>query len=144
MSEDELEAHRALVGRFYEELWNSWDYAVIGEILAEDVEFHGSLGIDRKGHRGFIDYAETVRSAFPDFHNRIEETIAEGEKLAACMTYAGTHQGEIFGIEATGRAIRYAGVAIFVFRERLISHVWVLGDRLALLRQLSEPIFDDD
>lgn len=43
------------------------------------------------------------------------------------------------GVEATGRRITYAGVAIFVFREKLISHVWVLGDRLALLRQLTGP-----
>lgn len=134
----DTENNRKLVRRFYEELWNRWDYDIIGEILTPDIVFHGSLNIDATGHDGFIDYAETVRGAFPDFHNKLEETIAEGDKLAACLTYTGTHRGEIFGIEATGQPIRYAGVGIFLFRDGLIGQVWVLGDRLALMRQLSE------
>jgi len=140
----DTEDSKALVRRFYEDLWNRRDYSAIGEILTPDIAFHGSLDIDATGHDGFTDYAETVRAAFPDFHNKIEEMIAEGDRLAACLTYTGTHRGEIFGIEGTGRPIRYAGVGIFVFRDERISHVWVLGDRLALLRQLSEPTPGDD
>jgi len=30
-----------------------------------------------------------VRAAFPDFHNRIEELIAEDDKVAALLTYTG-------------------------------------------------------
>jgi len=133
-----ISANKALVERFYEELWNSRNYAAIGEILSPDAVFHGSLGMDRTGHDGFIDYAERVRAAFPDFHNTVEEMIAEGDRLAACLTYRGTHRGEIFGIEATGRAVSYAGVAIFVMREGLIGQVWVLGDRMALIQQLTD------
>ncbi len=139
MDEPDLQDRKALVRRFYEELWNRWDYGVIGDLLTDDISFHGSLGMDATGHDGFVGYAETVRRAFPDFHNRIEDMIAEGNRLAACLTYTGTHRGEIFDLDATGRKIRYAGVGIFVFRGELISHVWVLGDRLALLRQLSAP-----
>lgn len=138
MAENTLEKHKALIHRYYEELWNSWNFGVIGEILTDDFVFHGSLGIEKTGHDGFIEYAKLVHDAFPDFHNAIEDLIAEGEKVAACLTYTGTHQGEIFGIPATGRAIRYVGVGIFVFRGDLISHLWVLGDRLALLNQLGD------
>jgi predicted ester cyclase len=130
--------HKALVERFYEELWNEWNFEAIDEILSPDVVFHGSLGMDRTGHAGFIDYAELVRATFPDFHNTVAEMIAEGDRLAACLTYRGTHEGEIFDIEPTGRAISYAGVAIFVFQGGLISQVWVLGDRLALIEQLTD------
>jgi len=41
---------------------------------------------------------ETVRRAFPDFHNRVEELVAEGDKVVARLTYTGTHRGELFGI----------------------------------------------
>ena len=138
-----LEDHKTLVRRFYDELWNNWNYGIIGEILTPDVGFHGSLGVQKNGHQGFIDYAEIVRAAFPDFTNTIEELIAEGDKVAACLTYRGTHMGEIFDIEGTGRSIRYIGTAIFVFRDALISNAWVLGDRLELLRQLSDRLPDD-
>ena len=84
-----------------------------------------------------------VRPAFPDFTNSVEELIAEGDKVAACLTYRGTHLGEIYDIEGTGRQIRYIGTAIFVFRDGLISNAWVLGDRLELLKQLSDRLPDD-
>lgn len=82
---------KALVRRFYDDLWNRWNYDAVPEILTEDVAFHGSLDVDATGHEGFIAYAETVRAAFPDFENRIEDMIAEDNRLAACLTYSGTH-----------------------------------------------------
>ena len=72
-----IENHKKMVRRFYEELWNKWNYAIIGEILTPDIGFHGSLGAHKNGHKGFIDYAEMVRAAFPDFTNSVEELIAE-------------------------------------------------------------------
>ena len=138
-----LEDHKATVRRFYEELWNRWNYSLIGDILTPDIGFHGSLGVQKDGHEGFIQYTQMVRSAFPDFTNTVEDLIAEGNKVAACLTYRGTHLGEIFGIEPTGRSIRYIGTAIFVFRDGLISHAWVLGDRLELMQQLRDTRPDD-
>jgi predicted ester cyclase len=138
-----LEANKALVRRFYDELWNGWDFGVIGEILTPDIVFRGSLGAQTTGHDGFIGYAESVRAAFPDFHNTVEQMIAEGDRLAACLTYRGTHSGgEIFNVPPTGRKITYTGVAIFLFRDALISHAFVLGDRFQLMLQLGaiEPI----
>ena len=138
-----IEDHKKTVQRFYDDLWNSWNYALVGEVLTPDVAFHGSLGVQKNGHQGFVEYAEIVRAAFPDFTNSIEDLIAEGNKVAACLTYRGTHRGEIFGIEGTGRSIRYIGTAIFVFRDGLISNAWVLGDRLELIHQLRDRLPDD-
>ena len=138
-----IEDHKKMVRRFYEELWNNWNYGIIGEFLTPDVGFHSSLGLQKNGHQGFIDYAQMLRAAFPDFTNSVEELIAEGDKVAACLTYRGTHRGELFDIEPTGRSIRYIGTAIFVFRDGLISNAWVLGDRLELLQQLSDRLPDD-
>jgi len=77
-----------------------------------------------------------VRTAFPDFHNTIEELIAEGDSVVARLTYRATHRGELFGIPATGKAIEYAGVAIFRVRKEQVAEGWVLGDTLGLMRQL--------
>jgi steroid delta-isomerase-like uncharacterized protein len=139
----DIEANRALVRRFYDELWNRSDFGLIGEILAPDIVFRGSLGTQTTGHDRFIAYAGQIRAAFPDFHNTVEQMIAEGDRLAACLTYRGTHSGgEIFNLPPTGRKIEYTGVAIFLFREGLISHGFVLGDRFQLMLQLGaiEPI----
>jgi len=133
-----LKGQKAIVTRFYEEFWNRRNFEAIHDLMKEDVIFRGSLGADMNGHAGVKRYAEIVFDAFPDFTITLEEMISEDSKLAACLTYSGTHEGEIFGIPSTGKQISYVGTGIFVFCSGLISHCWVLGDRLELIRQISK------
>jgi predicted ester cyclase len=107
-------------------------------LIAEQISFRGSLGMSVHGRGAFLGYMQTVQRAFPDFHNRIEELIAEGDRVVARLTYTGTHHGELFGIEATGRRVTYAGVAIFCISDGAVVEGWVLGDTGALMRQLAE------
>ena len=120
--------NKALVRRYYEDMWNRWDFALADELVSEGFQFRGSLSIDVQGREGFKDYMRIVRRAFPDFHNYVEETIAEGDKVVARLTYTGTHKGELFGIGATGRRVTYAGVAIFRIVGGSDTEGWVLGD----------------
>ncbi len=127
---------RVLIERYYHELWNSWRYDLIPELLSVDIAFHGSLGVDVSGHGQFRSYMETVRSAFPDFHNHIEETISEADRIAVRLTYTGTHRGNLFGVPATNKRIEYAGLAIFRASGDTIDSGWVLGDTSQLWGQL--------
>jgi SnoaL-like polyketide cyclase len=61
------ETHRAVIERFYDEVWNEWDLAVADEIVSENVRFRGSLGSTLEGLEAFKDYVRTVRTAFPDW-----------------------------------------------------------------------------
>jgi steroid delta-isomerase-like uncharacterized protein len=134
------EKNKDLIRRYYEEMWNPWDFDAAGEILSEEILFRGSLGVATKGRAAFCDYMRMVRAAFPDFHNKIEDLIAEGDQVVARLTYRGTHRGEVFGIAATGKQITYAGTAIFKIANGKVSEGWVLGDRLALLQQLGASV----
>ena len=49
MSEQQIEANRLLVNRFYHELWNEHQFEIAEEIMTEDVTFHGALGKETKG-----------------------------------------------------------------------------------------------
>jgi steroid delta-isomerase-like uncharacterized protein len=128
--------NRILIERFYHELWDRFDKALIPVLLTEDVRFRGSLGQNKNGHAEFAEYIDFVRRAFPDFSNEIEEVISEGGKAFARLTYRGTHRGELFDIAATGRRIQYAGAAVFRYRGDKIAEVWVLGDIFSLMSQL--------
>ena len=134
-----LEENKALVRRYYEELWNRWNLSLADELLGEGLTFRGSLGVAVQGRDAFRDYTCAVRRAFPDFHDRIEELIAEGDKVVARLTYAGTHHGELFDIRPTGRRVTYAGVAVFRIEAGRITEGWVLGDVYGLVQQLSGP-----
>ena len=135
---DCIEARKALVRRYYDEMWNRWNFAVADELISESISFRGSLGVSVKGRDEFKGYMSTVQRAFPDFHNHIEELIAEEEKVVARLTYIGTHQGTLFGIEPTGKKVSYAGIAIFRISAHCVAEGWVLGDRHGLREQLMQ------
>jgi len=129
--------YKSLVRRYYSELWNAWSVAALEELISPEIVFHGSIGTAVKGIGEFTQYVNKIRAAFPDFHNHIEELIAEGNKVAARLTYTGTHRGELFGSCGTGRKITYSGLAIFEFKEAKIVRGYVLGDTETLKRQLA-------
>ena len=115
---------------------NTWSVEAARTILTGDIDFRGSIGLQVNGHDGFIGYMRTIRDAFPDFHNHIEEIIATDDRAVARLTYSGTHRGELLGRAPTGRRIEYAGVAMFTMDGRRIAKVWVLGDLWGLMQQL--------
>jgi predicted ester cyclase len=127
---------RSIVRRYYDEMWNPWNFQLAGQILAPEIRFRGSLGAEMRGIPEFLAYMRRVQAAFPDFHNRIDELIAEGDRAAARLTYEGTHRGEIFGAHPTGKRITYAGAAFFRFSGDRVVDGWVLGDVYGLRKQL--------
>src|SRR5262245_20103039 len=130
------EMNKAIIRRFYEHLWNEWSFDTIPELISPDCRFRGSLGVTVRGRLGFRRYMERVRRAMPDFHNRVEELVAERDRVAARLTYTGTHRGNLLGVAPTGRRVRYAGMARFVLRRGRIVDGWVLGDLHGLLKRL--------
>ena len=129
-------SNQVLIEKWYLQMWNQWDKAVFSEILDENISFRGSLGQEKKGYEGLSDYIDLIRTSFPDFHNEIELIITEGNQSFAKLKYTGTHQGKLFGIEPTNRQITYYGSAVFTFKNRKITDVWVLGDVYGLIQQL--------
>ena len=140
------EQNKYLIRRYYDEMWNQWNFELAEQILAPEISFHGSLGVMVRGVAAFRQYMQTVRDAFPDFHNTVEQLVAENQHAVARLTYRGTNHGEIFGIAPTGKKIIYAGAAFFQIGRGRITEGWVLGDRMSLLQQLSEhpaPALED-
>jgi steroid delta-isomerase-like uncharacterized protein len=138
LRKDSVPDNKSLVRRYYAEVWNAWSAPALEELISPDIAFHGSIGTAVRGIAEFKQYVSRIRSAFPDFYNHIEELIAEAEKVAARLTYTGTHRGELFGFPGTGRKITYQGLAIFKLKEGKIIRGFVLGDTETLKHQLAQ------
>jgi steroid delta-isomerase-like uncharacterized protein len=134
--EDPLEQNKILIRRFFDEMWNPWNFDKADELLAPDIKFRGTLGPELHGRDEFRAYMRKVQAAFPDFHNSILEITAEHDRVVARTFYRGSHRGEIFGIAPTGKSIGYSGAAFFRIADGRVTEGWVLGDLLALLRDL--------
>jgi predicted ester cyclase len=130
------ESNEAVVRRFYDELWNRWHLTVADEIVAPAVEFRGSLGKTAQGLEAFKAYVEAVQRAFPDWRNHIDDIVAAEDRVAARLTWTGTHQGVLDDIEPTGLRVEYCGAAFFRLKSGVIEEAWVVGDTDALWQTL--------
>lgn len=128
--------NKDLIHHYYADLWNRWDDAAVDEIIAQDIQFRGSLGVTVTSRDGFRGYVAQVRAAFPDFHNRVDHLLAEGDCVAAHLTYSGTHQGELYGAAPTLHRVEYGGIASFWISEGQITSGLVYGDTIGLMRQI--------
>lgn len=131
--------NEAIVRRFYDELWNRWQLEVADEIVAETIEFRGSLGKSIRGREDFKAYVEALQRAFPDWRNTIDEIMAVGDRCCTRMTWTGTHRGPFDGIEPTGARVEYCGAAFFHITSGVIDEAWVVGDTDAFWRPLRGP-----
>jgi predicted ester cyclase len=128
---------KILVERFYFEVWNRADERVAWEILAPDFRFRASLGPEHVGPDGFIDYMRSIHAALGAYACIIDDLIVTQDRAAVRMTFQGIHRGPFFGVEPTGREIRWAGAAFFRTRDGRIAECWVLGDIDGIKRQLA-------
>lgn len=131
-----LEHNKAVVRRVYDELLMGGIYDNIEELVHDDYFDHTQppgWATDREGLRRQIAY---FRSAFPDIHVTLEELVAEGDVVMYRQTMRGTHLGEFFGIQPTGRRVSMTGSHLLRFKDgKLVEH-HANNDDLGLLRQL--------
>ena len=76
------------------------------------------------------------RTAFPDLNVKVEDQLAEGDKVATRWTTTGTHQGEFAGIPPTGKQGGVTGTTIARVVGGKIVEERSNWDTLGLLQQL--------
>jgi predicted ester cyclase len=108
-----LVSPKTLVERFYFEVWNRANEAAAREILHPEFRFRASLGPERPGPEGFIDYMRSIHAAVADYSCMIDNLIVTDDRAAARMKFKGLHRGRFFEVEPTGREIRWAGGTLF-------------------------------
>jgi steroid delta-isomerase-like uncharacterized protein len=75
-------------------------------------------------------------AGLPDLKVSIETGLAAGEKVAASFVYEGTHQGVYFGVQPTGKKLRFTSCDIFRVVDGVIVEHWGMGDIAGVLAQL--------
>lgn len=128
--------HKALVRRWFEEVWNQGRTASIDELLADAVVIHGLGPADLHGPAGFRTFYTAYRNAFPDIVIRMDDLVAEGDRVVARWSGTGTHLGDGLGIAATGRQIQFNGVTIVRIERGKLIEGWNTFNQLEMFQQL--------
>jgi steroid delta-isomerase-like uncharacterized protein len=129
------EQNKALVLRVYEEL-DKKNFEILDELAAPDIRLIGMGTFESKTIAEAKPIFSMWYEAFPDYTSTIEEVIAKGDKVAVRMTFSGTHEGEFFGVPASGNTMKYGGIHMWEVKDGKLTGLWVQEDLLWLMQQL--------
>ena len=121
--------------RRYLKAFNDRDRETLADLLAEDVVEHG-IDEELHGAGAIVDFLDGHFEAFPDYTGTTDAVVAEDDLVTVRYTAEGTHTGEYRGVEPTGHAAEWTGIAMYRIEDDEIAEVWLEEDRLGLLEQL--------
>ena len=130
------EANKALVRRFYEEIdkgnLDAMDERVAADYL--DHNFAPFPGLPQ-GRGGLKQAFKMFWKATPGFH-RIEDQIAEGDKVVMRLTSFGKHEGDLPGAPRTGNDLKITSITIHRIAGDKLVEKWAEKDVLGFLQQI--------
>jgi steroid delta-isomerase-like uncharacterized protein len=127
--------NKAVVRRWFEEVWNKGRAAAIDEMLAPNGVIHG-LGKSIHGPSEFRTFHAGYRTAFPDVKIHIDDIVAEGDTVAVRWSAMATHGGELLGFSATQKAVKFTGMGFARVQGGKIVEGWNNYDELRIFGDL--------
>jgi len=127
------EQNKSLI-RSYVETWNRGDLQKLSEYWSPNMVHH-----TRTQSHGLEEVKNIVGSfmnAFPDLRWKIDDIVAEGERVVTRMTAQATNTGSYMGLPATGKKITCAVMGIARVDDGKIAEHWGVTDELAMMAQL--------
>jgi predicted ester cyclase len=130
------ETNKALVRRFYEEI-DKGNLAVLDELVAADYLDHNPPPFPGlpPGREGLKHAFKIFWDATPGYH-RIEDQIAEGDKVVTRLTSFGKHEGDLPGAPKTGNDLKMTSITIHRIAGGQLVEKWAEKDVLGFLQQI--------
>jgi steroid delta-isomerase-like uncharacterized protein len=125
-----------MVERIPLEVLNNGNFGLLDELVATDFVEHTTQPGVPPTREGFKQALMALKTAFPDLHYVIEDSIETGDRIVHRVTASGTMKADFMGIPATGKRAIWTEIHIGrVANGRLAEH-WGLVDQLGMLVQL--------
>ena len=135
MSEEE---NKAVIRRWIE-AFNERGLQGEADLLASGYVAHvpspqGPLDLD--GLEDWRGFTNPFVEALPDLRLTIEDIAAEGDMVAARVSFRGTHRGHFQGLPPTGKEVNFTSMEFNRVVEGRVEEHWVEIDLLKLMGQL--------
>jgi len=133
-----IETNKQVVRELFETCLNKKHMELLGNFVAEDfIGQQGKHGID-----AFKEPVVALINAFPDIQWKVEDVIAEGNKVVVRSKWQGTHTQQFQFIPPTSKIISNEGIAVFEMKDNKIISSNVITDRLSFLQATEVLPFD--
>jgi steroid delta-isomerase-like uncharacterized protein len=128
--------NKALLTRYFEEVWEKKNPQAARQFLAPDYKRHTSPTTTPYSVEDQIQRLTGIRAAFPDIQVTVEEMVAEDGFITFLSTMRGTHQGDILGVPPTGKKVEVILLDMIRIENGKFVEQWGGPDFFDLLRQL--------
>lgn len=123
---------------WFDEVWNKGRLEAVDELATPDAKCYGFPQPESVLNREeFKEYILEFRKSFTHLHLDVDETVAEGYRVATRWTGKMKHTGSGLGFAPTGRVVHVHGISIFHVRDGRISAGWNALDLGSIVHFLS-------
>ena len=133
------EEYENFMQRWFEEVWNRQREDAIDEMCDENVVANGLTDAEGNTIRGIEAYKTSFRtfiSAYPNMKITVEDTITEGDKIAARCRVSATHEGAGLGVAPTNQPVEFTGMTMVRIKDGKIVEAWNEFDFMKMYSQL--------
>ncbi len=128
--------NKALVRRYYDEVFNQRNVDLVDELAVEDYVEHDPFPGQGNGRGDLKARVQAILSAFNPVRFAQEDLVSEGDRVVVRWTQTGTHSGNFMGMPPTGKQFTIAGIDIHDVKAGRMAEHWHVVDMYALLIQL--------
>jgi steroid delta-isomerase-like uncharacterized protein len=122
------EKNKALVRRYFEEVWGKGNLAAVDDFMAADYAEHPRPSGLSPGSEGLKQLNAAYQSAFPDLKASLDDIFAEGDRVAFRWSFRGTHLGDWLGTPPTGNHMTATGITVFRIAGGKVVESWTSID----------------
>ena len=101
--------------------------------MTPDIKWHGGTLGTVEGRENFAGLIGAIVTALPDLQNVEQDLIAERDIVSVRAVVDGTHKGDLLGIPASGRHVRWDAVDVYRVVDGKIAEEWAADDLLAFV-----------
>ena len=128
-----VESNVELVRDYTRRVFNEHNPELASEFVTPDVKWHGGTLGSIEGSENLVALLRSFIGALPDLNAQEQDLVADGDTVAVRFVVEATHEGDLLGIPATGRRVRWDAVDVYRLKDGKISEEWAADDLTAIL-----------
>ena len=132
-------ADPSFIHRWFEEVWNNKREARLTRCSLPMVSPMVSLTLTGTRSAGLRISKSIIRQfveGFPDMRIEVEDTVVEGDKIAARCRVTGSHLGRGIGVAPTNNPVEFTGMTIVRIKDGKIVEAWNEFNFMEMYQQL--------
>ena len=125
-----------IVREYTQRVFNEHNPDLAAQYVTSDIRWHGGVLGTVEGVANLTQLLRGFIGALPDLKASEQDVVAADDKVAVRFIVEATHKGNLFGIAATGRRVRWDAVDVYRLTDGKIVEEWAADDVTAILQQI--------